>query len=315
MELLQRFAEKCRFREEVSEVDRAIAVVVSEWQNEPATGTMLVRAVKDGNPREFCLAGLRAIQSGQVAADGFLHSSLTLNILLHGLLDSWAFTRGDAIELAKELSRFDPLMDMHVASNFLERFEDDDDRHIDKSEVHRVLELIEDLSQNPRRVLRLLAALQKHNDSWVRSKLACMWARHVGPTPWVTLQLQDPDPRIRANIVEGFWEAPLTSEKRQLLLKATKDPHQRVIGNALVGLARMGDDSALQRIQSLASHSSPDFRATAAWVMGEIADVSFRDLLTQMRQDANSKVRQNALRALSRIRKNLELAAPTLDNA
>jgi hypothetical protein len=315
IELLQKFADRCHLRDEIGDIDRAVAVLVAEWQNEPATGTMLARPVRDANPREFCLAGLRVIRSKQIAALGFLRSSLTLSILLHGLLDPTVFNRADAIELANELCRFDPMIDLHVASAFLEKLDGDDNGHIDKREVHRVLELVEELSRNPRRVLPLLVALQKYNDSWVRSKLASMWARHVGPTPWVALQLQDPDPRIRANVVEGLWKAPHTSEKRHLLLRASKDPHQRVVGNALVGLALMGDNGVPGRLEALATHPCADFRATAAWAMGEIGNACFRDLLTGMRQDANSKVRQNALKALSRVRKNVELAGLALAEA
>jgi HEAT repeat protein len=200
------------------------------------------------------------------------------------------------------------LIDLHVISAFMEAHGSGIDK-MERQRVQRVLELVDEIAQNARHILPLLTTLQNFDDQWVRSKLAAIWARHVGATPWVSRQLQDGDPRIRANAVEGLWQAPNTSEKRHLLLRAEKDAHQRVVGNAMVGLIRMGEHGATSRLEALAQHPAADFRASAAWAMGEIADPSFRNLLLDMTRDTNLRVRQNALKALSRVRKAQETPA------
>ena len=63
----------------------------------------------------------------------------------------------------------------------------------------------------------------------------------------------------------GGWTLP----RRALLHFATKDAHNRVWGNALVGLDYLGDSSALEEIVKMSAHESALFRATAAWAMAK----------------------------------------------
>jgi HEAT repeat protein len=51
-----------------------------------------------------------------------------------------------------------------------------------------------------------------------------------------------------------------------------------VVGNALLALYRLGDEDSITKLVAMGSHESPEFRATAAWVMGETGDTVFAGL-------------------------------------
>ena len=65
----------------------------------------------------------------------------------------------------------------------------------------------------------------------------------------------------------------------------------------------MHEIEALEKIEELTEHSSPEFRAAAVWAMGEVGDPRFRDRLRKIAQNEQGAVRRNALRALVRLQK------------
>ena len=73
----------------------------------------------------------------------------------------------------------------------------------------------------------------------------------------------------------------------------------------MVGLIRFGDAEAENIVQRLASHESGDFRASAAWAMGETALPVFLPCLQGMVGDPQPKVKLNAIKALRRINMNM----------
>jgi hypothetical protein len=79
------------------------------------------------------------------------------------------------------------------------------------------------------------------------------------------------------------------------------DPNNRVAGNALLALYRLGEKDAVQLLIAMASLEDQLFRATAAWVMGETANPVFRETLEQMRLVEKGIVWRNVMRALNRV--------------
>ena len=109
--------------------------------------------------------------------------------------------------------------------------------------------------------------------------------------------MADADPRIRANAVEGLWGID-DAESRSLLRIVAKDENNRVVGNALLGLYRSGDCEAITALVKMADGVPPNFRATAAWAMGESGDPRFRDALRVLAGADDAGVRKRAAASL-----------------
>ena len=69
-----------------------------------------------------------------------------------------------------------------------------------------------------------------------------------------------------------------------------------------------GDAEAVEQLRELALRDSPDFRASAAWAMGETGRTEFLSTLRTLLNDHHPKVKVNAIRAMRRI----QLATATI---
>src|SRR5205085_7918741 len=100
--------------------------------------------------------------------------------------------------------------------------------------------------------------------------------------------MTDAEPRVRANIIEGLSEAEFNrTELCDFFLLFVEDPNNRVVANALLRLYRMGSvDVAKSRLMEMARHENGEFRASAAWVMGQTEDCGFHGSLKILRADA-----------------------------
>jgi hypothetical protein len=83
--------------------------------------------------------------------------------------------------------------------------------------------------------------------------------------------------------------------------QAANQERNRVAGNGLVGLFLCNDPASQEMTLQLAYHPDPDFRATAAWVIGRVQWREGRQLLLRLRDDSDDKVRLNAERALQKL--------------
>lgn len=221
------------------------------------------------------------------------------DVILRALQAPHVYRREDAVELIRELEPYVPDLDLRLAKRFSR---DRGSGEADQTEsVQRTLELIAAVNCRER-TLPFLVRASRTEDRAALSKLArlagrCAWGRGL-----VLALLESPDPRVRANAVEGLWESGNFPDKAQLLWRAASDPHHRVAVNALVGLVRMGVTEAEERLLGLTAHAAPEFRAAAAWGLGELGYPRFRDVLTRLYQNETGSVRRNALRALVRLK-------------
>jgi len=94
---------------------------------------------------------------------------------------------------------------------------------------------------------------------------------------WVHVQLESPDPRIRANVVEGL-RGVHTPATRKCMWKPLrmKQPRrrERADGASSARRSRRG-----QLVEQMVGDGRPQFRRTAAWLMGKIARPEFEDYL------------------------------------
>jgi hypothetical protein len=200
----------------------------------------------------------------------------------------------EAIRLAQSLERQEPRFDAHFAKSLL------DDDQITEEALQRGLTIMENFRSSGRLVPILIQFL-RNPESRIRSRAALMLGR-IMPTPRLMYRLmQDRDPRVRANFVEGLWNS--AADHSTLFLDSLHDSNQRVVGNALIGLHRSGQTGdVITHVARFTRHPDRYFRAMAAWVMGQTGDERFIIVLRHMLHDQDPLVRQNAFRELRRMR-------------
>ena len=76
--------------------------------------------------------------------------------------------------------------------------------HSTPDQVIRVLAVLETVCTTPRLLVHILGL--KHLEGRVRSKLTLMIGRLTGDPQWLRTQLEDENPRVRANAIEGVWD-------------------------------------------------------------------------------------------------------------
>ena len=229
-----------------------------------------------------------------------------------------------AVELARNLFGVGQHLDIRLALAAIEWAE----RGTDRESLRRCLQLLDSLKPGDR-INDFLVPLLTYRDAFVRSKAFDLLLQSSNsqserrPTirdqrlpsqfqkTWefnethVREWLKDPDPRVRANLIEILGKMYRGVEwVRQALLDHLADPNARVAANSAVALFQMGnEDEATDRLGSMASSQDGDTRNSAAWAMGQIADTRFQETLNKMRTDSDSRVRWNALKSLNRVHK------------
>ena len=77
---------------------------------------------------------------------------------------------------------------------------------------------------------------------------------------------------------------------------AASDANNRVVGNALMALYRLGEAGG-RGLYEMASRPDPAFRATAVWAMSETGDTRFLPLLAKIVTDPNETIKAAAFRS------------------
>lgn len=189
----------------------------------------------------------------------------------------------------------------------------------DSVRSERALAVLDETSRG-RRLLPVLGHLPNSSDSRVNSRAVLFIGRRLMSAAWVERQLQQqPDPRARANAVEGIWGLNSPAAK-ELLQICAEDECNRVVGNALIGLSIAGEQGVADELRRLSLSAEDPFRSTAAWAMGKIGDAEFLDPLRKLARDDSRPVRSAALRAMIGIRRMIadaaaEAAAEALEKA
>jgi HEAT repeat protein len=218
------------------------------------------------------------------------------DLLIDALCDP-ALSREQAMAVARAASRIDPAIDIALAKSLADRGSWGDTTQ--PAELVRLMEIMAEVSTFVR-ILPALKRMARHPNPHVRSKAVLMIGRNDPASGWMQNRFVESDPRIRANTVEALWGVD-TREARALLLAAAHDDNNRVAGNALLGLYRLGEAGAEPELRKMADHASAPFRATSAWVMGEIADPRFATVLAGLLADPSQMVRKRAFSAIGKI--------------
>jgi hypothetical protein len=205
-----------------------------------------------------------------------------------------------SLDLVKRAHRLDPSTKLKLAKMLSGlRFSTEDETRF----ASRVLEVLE-RSPDPSTALPALRQLAQCPNARIRSKAALLIGRINQNPQWADQGLEEADPRVAGNAVESLWGMS-TPAAREAFFKAALSDRHRIAANGIVGLYKMGDESAIPFLFHLSRSATPLSRAAAAWAMGYLEDPRFLPQLTRLMSDADEITRKGAFRAVARIRQRM----------
>ncbi len=263
--------------------------LVRNMESDPSECRKQIRQLLDENPRSFLSAAIEVMkeQADARGAQFVARLLVTSGLLLPALCDP-SLSYEQALAIARLAVRADSMKEVMLGRASADR--------VASSQVIRILER----TAGGRDSLPLLLRLLRQPNPYLRSKAVLMLGRDTRNVTWVKKILADADPRIRANAVEALWGVD-TPEARELLGSLREDVDNRVAGNALLGLYRLGDATVIPEIAAMMGHEEPKFRATSAWVMGETGHPRFERMLSDLLKDPHTMARRTAIAAISRV--------------
>ncbi len=201
--------------------------------------------------------------------------------------------------LIADTNQFDLRQACRVAKIALEEDPDFDKKLIDlvksgaasaPEQVIRILTVLESVCATPRLLAHILRL--KHSEGRVRSKLTLIVGRLTRDPQWLRQQMEDEDPRVRANAIEGLWNVR-AGGLEELLRSALQDPNHRVAANAALALHKIGNVSAVASLYSMLRHPDEMFRVAALWAVGQTRDPRFLDAVEKLAAGASSATKEN----------------------
>jgi hypothetical protein len=220
------------------------------------------------------------------------------NLLLDALCDPAQFTLEQAVALARFATASGVALPNHLGRHLNELLARGKGQHI--SRTLRVLEILAEVSYGAH-IVPIRDELLRHADVRVRSKAALLMTR-IRKDGRAGKLLLDADPRVRASYVEALWGVD-DEECRVALWAASKDPDNRVMANALLGLYRLQEIGSILLLLRMATRPEPLFQASAVWAMGKTEDPRFSSVLARLLATGEGSVRRNALCSLASIRR------------
>ena len=198
------------------------------------------------------------------------------------------------VSVARVLMQYEPRFDALFAKSLL-----DEDQMTEDSR-QRGLAVLAKLDGGGR-LIPILMQFLRDPEIRIRSKAAMVFGQ-IMPTQGIMERLmRDPDARVRANFIEGLWKRTV-SDCRPMFRQALEDSHHRVVGNALVGLHRLGEArDVVKHLGKMVRRPEPLFRGAAAWVMGQTGETRYIEVLRVLARDGDPMVRRSAYRSLRQI--------------
>ena len=215
-----------------------------DFDREPVANRKRISDILQREPEVFCRTTIEILKkdTGSRAAHHLVALLISGDLLFRALCDP-ALDRELAAELARQARLGDPTVDIRLARQLADS--NSSDRAMAPGMAERLLEIVDRISDG-NRLLPSLMRILRHDNPYLRSKAVLMIGRSGRSLSWIEKRLQESDTRVRANAIEAIWGVD-TDQARELLEWATRDGNNRVVGNALVGLYRRGENSVLAR--------------------------------------------------------------------
>jgi HEAT repeat protein len=276
-----------------------LAALVRGFGPPTAEYRKLIRKMLEQDRDSFYAAAVEVLKTPDDSKGyHYLISLLAGRDMLLETLSDPALTLNQAVAAARSASVVYSMMDVSMARRLAG--DGSSPSQVAPDRAKRMLYILNEISKGPR-ALDALRGMVRHPDPFLRSKAVLMIGRGERSSGWARHRMAEADPRVRANAVETLWGRH-TDEARAVLRAAACDPNNRVVGNALLGLYRMGDLSAISDLFRMVGEESALFRASGAWAMGETADPRFAEVLGRMLGDPGNAVRKRAFESLRRIK-------------
>lgn len=153
-------------------------------------------------------------------------------------------------------------------------------------------------------VISHLLPLLRDRDEKLRATIASTLGQLVDRTETTALlqMLRDMDVRVRANAIEALGSLG-NRNLVGILMRFRHDPNNRIRANALKALHGLGCRDIRSSLDEMVRSQSPAFRASAAWLIGEIGqnDPGLVQILPEMQFSDSTLVRDNMILALLKI--------------
>jgi hypothetical protein len=278
----------------------SLTALMRNFDRDGVTSRRLIDELLQAAPEVFREAAVQVLKN---ADDSRAVQCLIGVLVAHGMLLSVlchpALSREQVMVVARIAQRVDSTAESAIAKGLADSVISNDPG-VRPKDAGRLLEVLSEISDG-NRILPSLLRLLRHPDPHLRSKAVKMIGSGTRSAKWVQGRLAETDPRVRANAIESLWGLD-SPEARELLQASVRDGDNRVAGNALVALHRIGDSGVIPDYFRMAAHDSQRFRVTAAWAMGEAADPRFSETLARLLRDTHPPVRTRALAGLGRIK-------------
>ncbi len=255
-----------------------------------------MRELLEHSPDDFCAAAVEIL--GGEASERMQRFLLAL-LGNSGMLIKYLTDSSTPLEKAESIAalarRFDSQMPATLVDFVLERAESESAEC-----VQRILNLLRSM-RDIAGIRPLMTRLLRHPDARIRSKVALMAGEGNQNRMWFERRMAEDDPRVRANLIESAGVA-VAKDLMPLFRSAVSDSNNRVVGNALIALYRLGDAGSIAQLHEMISRTEDSFRATAVWVMGETGDTRFLPLLTKILIDPKETIKAVTFRAIRKLR-------------
>ncbi len=255
-----------------------------------------MRELLELSPGEFCAAAVEVLAGeDSERVKRYLVALLWTNNLLIPCLTNPATPPKKAESIAALARRVDPQLPAKLVGFVLERTD------LEPPEcLERILGLLRSMP-DAAGFRPLLTPLLRHPNARIRSKVALLAGEGNRNRTWFERRMLEDDPRVRANAIESAGTG-VVEDLRPLFHAAAADSNNRVVGNALIALYRLGDPAAIANLYELASRPDPAFRSTAVWAMGETGDTRFLPVLAKILTDPSETIKAATFRAIRKLR-------------
>jgi len=276
-----------------------LAALVREFDRDDVANRRRISEILQVEPEVFYRTAIEILKKDMDsrAAQYLVTLLVSQNLLFRALCDP-ALDLERATALAHWAYRADPTVDIGLARQLADASSTSPGIG-GTGMAGRVLSILDEISDG-RRILPSLMRILRNDDPYLRSKAVLMIGRAGRSLTWLK-RLGESDIRVRANAVEAMWGID-TADARGMLEWGARHRNNRVAGNALLGLYKLGESSPLAELVKMAEHKRPRYRRTAAWVMGQTGDPRFSEVLGRMIADSDGDVRKAVFAAVGRIR-------------
>jgi hypothetical protein len=260
-----------------------------------------LREASISDPEIFFQAGYRLVESLAGSPEGakVCRGLLGCPEFLIELTRKERFGIQKLLQICRTYAAIDTSLDIRLANLLPGRREDP--YGLSDQVVARILEVLNDISVGPRLILPL-GHLTSHPNPMVAEKATLLIGRRIHNFGWLQRRLESGGPGIRAGVLQGLWGSD-TPQARYTMRKYLEDTSERVVGNAVFGLHLLHEADSVELVERMLADERPAFRATAAYLAGQIGTPEVSALLRRAKSDDEPSVRLAAKQSMVQLQR------------